>query len=257
MSANPPAGLRVFTCAHSFHNFVPPILAQVAQAAGIAGHRQVGLAMIGGSRVAQHWDMPDLESWAKSSLRRGDVDVLTVSPIWLPDEGIEKFARLGMEHNQAIRVCVQEFWVPNDEYVPVYPLAGNQEVDHDLTDMAVLREAQRRYLEDLTKYVGEINQRLGREVVCIVPVGQAALALRERVAAGTAPGLKAHWQLFRDTWGHPTAPLRMLAGYCNFVKIYGQSPVGQKPINLPGAPTYPQWEALTALVQELAWAHSR
>ena len=56
-----------------------------------------------------------------------NVDVLTLSPIWLPDEGIEKFAKLGLEHNPDIRVTVQEFWLPNDTYHPVYPLEAAQE----------------------------------------------------------------------------------------------------------------------------------
>ena len=254
MNDTQPPGLRIFTCAHSFHNFVPEILAQIAAAAGIRDHRQVGCLMIGGSRVSQHWDVPEMESWAKEALGRGGVDVLTLSPIWLPDEGIENFARLGLEHNPAIRICVQEFWLPNDEYVPVYPLAAYKEVDHDATDLDVLREHQGRYLRDLDEYVRGINQRLGRDAVCVVPAGQAALRLRERIVRGTAPGLRAQWQLFSDCWGHPAAPLRMLTAYCHFAVIYGRSPAGLPAIRLPGAPACPEWDGpLSRLLQELAW----
>jgi len=37
------------------------------------------------------------------------VDVLTLSPIFLPDPGIENFTKLALEHNPDIRVIVQPF----------------------------------------------------------------------------------------------------------------------------------------------------
>lgn len=63
-------------------------------------------------------------------------------------------------------------------------------------------------------------------MVLVVPVGQAALALREEIAAGQVPGLKMQWDLFRDPWGHPQPPLAVLSGYCHFAVIYRRSPVG-------------------------------
>ena len=44
-------GLRVFYSGHSFHYFVPPILADMAKKGGIKDHTQLGLSSIGGSRV--------------------------------------------------------------------------------------------------------------------------------------------------------------------------------------------------------------
>ena len=85
----------------------------------------MGLTFIPGSRVIDQWG--DQENQPKIALRAGKVDVLTLSPIWMPDEGIEKFARLGVEHNPKIRVAVQEFWMPNDTYEPKYPLDMRQE----------------------------------------------------------------------------------------------------------------------------------
>ena len=95
-------GQRVFTCAHSFHGFVYPLLAEAAKNAGIKDHTCVGLSGIGGSRVIQHWNASDEKHQAKEALRDGKVDVLTLSPIWMPDEGIEKFAKLGVEHNRPV-----------------------------------------------------------------------------------------------------------------------------------------------------------
>ena len=135
-----PKGLRVFTCGHSFHMFVYRQINDVCQAAGIVGHEGVGSSAIGGSRVIQHWDKPDEENLAKAALREGKVDVLTLSPIWLPDEGIENFAKLGFERNPDIRVTVQEYWLPNDTYEPKYPLDTKKQVDHNATDLGELKK---------------------------------------------------------------------------------------------------------------------
>ena len=179
-----PKGLRVFTCGHSFHIFVYPILGEMAKSAGIQDHKGVGLSAIGGSRVIQHWDVPEEKNQAKAALRAGKVDVLTLSPIWMPDEGIEKFARLGVEHNPHIRVAVQEFWLPNDTYEP---MNSGKKVDHNATVIAELRKKQALYDRDLGDVVRSVNRRLGKDVVLIVPVGQAAIALREKIVACAAP----------------------------------------------------------------------
>lgn len=252
----PVPGQRVFTCAHSFHGFVYRILPDLAKGAGIPDHQSAGLSSIGGSRVIQHWDVPDEKNKAKEALRAGAVDVLTLSPIWLPDEGIEKFARLGFEHNPKIRVMVQEFWLPNDTYHPVYPLETRKKVDHDATKVDTLRAEQARYDHDVEDYVRRINERLGKDVVLVVPVGQAAVALREKIVAGQAPGVKAQWDLFRDTWGHAQVPLQVLSAYCHFAVIYRRNPVVLPvPAVLKKMPNLTDDEkaGLNRLLQALAW----
>ncbi|MDB6076057.1 MAG: hypothetical protein JWO89_3697 [Verrucomicrobiaceae bacterium] len=249
-------GLRVFTCAHSFHAFVYPLLTEMAKGAGITDHQPVGISSIGGSRVIQHWEANDPKHQAKEALTTGKVDVLTLSPIWLPDEGIEKFAALGLEHNPNIRVTVNEFWLPNDEYVPVYPLQTRKKVDHNATDLSQLRKAQTDYDRDMDKYCAAINTKLGKTVLYTVPVGTATLALREKVVAGQAAGIKTQAELFRDNWGHPEAPLRVIAGYCHFAVIYHRTPVGLPvPVALAKAPgmTPESAQKLNTLLQELAW----
>ena len=249
-------GQRVFTCAHSFHGFVYRMLEGMAKSAGIPDHQSVGMSSIGGSRVIQHWDVADDKFGTKAALTAGKVDVLTLSPIWLPDEGIENFAKLGVEHNPDIRITVQEFWLPNDEYVPVYPLQVRKGTDHNATDLAKLRVANDQYCHDIEEHVREINKRLGKEAVFVVPVGVAADALREKIVAGQAPGLKAQWDLFRDNWGHPQPPLQVLDAYCHFAVIYRRTPVG-----LPIPPELAKTkdlspedaEKLNRLLQELAW----
>ena len=250
----PPPGVRVFTCGHSFHGFVYRMLAEMARSAGIEDHQLAGSSMIGGSRVIQHWDAPVEKNTARPAMSAGKVDVLTLSPIWLPDAGIENLARLGFEHNPNIRVTVQEFWLPNDTYHPVYPLETRKEVDHNATDIEELRKQQSRYDRDIEDHVRAVNRRLGKDVVFVVPVGQAAVALREKIVSGQAPGLKAQWDLFRDTWGHAQAPLRVLSGFCHFAVIYRRSPVGMPiPSDLAKAENVEDKEKLNLLLQELAW----
>lgn len=97
------SGQHVFTCGHSFHVWVPGIVADLAKKAGIEAHQQLGVSSIGGSRVIQHWDIPDDKNKAKETLAIGKVDVLTLSPIFLPDPGIENFTTL----NGLARFCVK------------------------------------------------------------------------------------------------------------------------------------------------------
>jgi hypothetical protein len=133
-------------------------------------------------------------------------------------------------------------------------LETRKKVDHDATDLAELQKSQDSYDRDIDEYVRAINKQLGKDVIVTVPVGQAAVALRRKIVAGEAPGLHKQWDLFRDTWGHANAPLRVLSGYCHFAVIYRRSPAGLPvPTDLARA-NNPEWgEKLNRLLQELAW----
>jgi len=171
-------GQRVATCGHSSHVFTYKQIDEIAKSAGL-DHQLVGLSSIGGSTVQKHWDVPEEKSAVKQVLKTGKVDLLTLSPIWLPDDAIEQFVKLGIEHNQALRITVQEYWMPSDEYNPVYPLDTKKKVDHNVPDIAKLRDATMRYAKDIEDYVQGINQRLGKQSVFIVPVGMAAVTPRD------------------------------------------------------------------------------
>lgn len=249
-SDSPPKGQRVFTCGHSFHVFMPGILAQVAKSAGIKDHVQVGLSPIGGSRVIQHWNVPDEKNKAKAALRGGKVDVLTLSPIYLPDDGIEKFVDLAVENNPKVRVTVQEFWLPYDVYDTKTPLKGRK-VDHNAPTGAELRKAHEPYFASIDAQVRDLNKKLGKTTVFVVPVGQAVIALREKIIAGEAPGLKKQADLFTDAIGHVRPPVQVLATYCHYAVIYGRTPVG---LPAPGGLAKAEDAAkLNRLLQELAW----
>jgi hypothetical protein len=245
-------GQRIFTCGHSFHIWVPGILADLCQKAEIPDHVQVGVSSIGGSRVIQHWDIPEDKNKAKEALKTGKVDVLTLSPIFLPDPGIENFTRLALEHNKDIRIVVQPIWLRWDIYEPT--TRRPDKVDHNAITGAELRKRHEVYFRSMDEYIRDLNQKQGKPVLFVVPAPQAVIALREKIIAGQAPGLKTQEDLFTDALGHGKPPLQALVAYCNFAVIYRRSPVGLPvPKVLKQANLGDQEEQLNRLLQELAW----
>jgi hypothetical protein len=248
-------GQRVFTAGNSFHAwFVAPILKNMAESAGISGHEIVGESKIGGSMAIQHWDVPDDKNAAKAALAAGNVDVLTLACMLHPDDGIEKFAKLGFAHNPNFRVSLQEFWIPWDKFE--WPFTGDQNsVNFDAATAAKLEALHRPYFKEMDDYVRKLNSQLGKQVVFVAPVGQAVVAFREKVMAGKVPGIKKQSELFTDKLGHPQAPLEALVAYCHFAVIYRRSPVGLPlPDVLKNSPN-PNWKTpeLNRVIQETAW----
>jgi hypothetical protein len=245
-------GQRIFTCGHSFHVWVPGIMTDLAKKAEIADHTQIGTSSIGGSRVIQHWDIADDKNKAKEALKSGKVDVLTLSPIFLPDDGIEKFTSLALEHNKDIRVCVQPIWLRWDIYEPT--TKKPEKVDHNAITVEELRKRHEVYFKAMDEHIRELNKKYGKTVLYIVPAPQAVIALREKIIEGLAPGLKTQEDLFTDALGHGTAPLQALVAYCNFAVIYRKNPVGLPVPNvLKQAKLGDNEEKLNKLLQELAW----
>ncbi|MEI8063355.1 MAG: hypothetical protein WCH84_04745 [Verrucomicrobiota bacterium] len=248
-------GQRVFTCGHSFHSWVPPLLKELANAAGITNHVVAGVSSIGGSSALAHWKVADDKNRAKAALTAGKVDVLTLSCFSGPDEGIRNFAKLAVEHNPNVRVTLQELWLPED----CFPFITGPRAPHTVNDfngatLAGLEIPHAAYFKAMEDYVRALNAELGKPVVFIVPDAQATLALRERIIAGTAPGLKKQSELFADSWGHPTVPLKVLSAYCHFAVIYRRSPVGLPMPRILMDVKNPQWDdKLNRLLQELAW----
>ena len=246
-----PTQQRVFVCAHSFMIFTAKLLPPIAQAAGVQ-HINAGQQMIGGSRVIQHWNLPDEQNKAKTALRRSEVDVLMLSPhAQLPDEGIDNFTRLALEKNPKLRVLVQASWPAFDGYdARSFSIEKrNQATVESLNEMKV--QHRTRWLENLELQARTLNDAVGRKSVFIVPVSDAVFALRERLATGKAPGLERQTDLFRDPLGHPQPALAALVAYCHFAAIYQRSPVGLPvPIELK---VLPQAEELNRVLQQLAW----
>jgi hypothetical protein len=249
-----PKGQRVYSIGHSFHVFMPGILTQIAKLAGIADHQQVGLSSIGGSYVIQHWDVPDDKFKSKATLESGKLDVLTIAPLFLPDEGIENFVRLASEKCPQIRVLVQEFWLPfdvNQDFKKQPPPAPNREV----FDLKKLQDEHDKYFHGIDELVKTLNEKYkGKPEVLVVPVGQAVLKLRQKIAEGTVPGLTKQTDLFTDAGGHARPPLEVLVAYCYFAEIYGRSPVGLPAPPALGVVVDQETNIkLNKLLQEIAW----
>jgi len=245
-------GQRIFTCGHSFHVWVPAIVADFATKAQIQGHVQIGVSSIGGSKVIQHWNKADEKNEAKQALKTGEVDVLTLSPIFFPDAGIENFTKLALEHNKDIRIAVQPIWLRWDIYEPTTKIPAK--VDHNAITGEELRKRHAVYFKDMDEFIRELNKKQGKTVLFIVPAPQAVIALREKIIAGEAPGLKTQEDLFSDALGHGKPPLQALVAYCNYAVIYRRSPVGLPVPNiLKQAKLGDQEEKLNRLLQELAW----
>jgi hypothetical protein len=250
-------GQRVFSTGHSYHFGFPPILDRMAHAAGIEGSAIVGVSSIGGSRAVQH----AASEAVQSALKAGNVDVLMTTPIYLPDPGIEQLAQLGFEHNPQFRLTMMEFWLPFDNYEPRNYTHGPKgsptehidppKTDHNTLSVETLKTIHRRYFDEMDEHVTTINKKFPQQVVFVVPVGQAVIALREKIVAGEAFQLKAQSDLFTDPLGHPAKPLTILMAYCHHAVIYRRSPIGLPvPAELGSGS---QVEETNRLLQTLAW----
>ena len=249
--AAPPAGLKVLTAGHSFHVWMPPLVAEMAKAAGIQGHKQLAISSIGGSKVIQHWDLPPEKNKAKPILEAGKADLFTMAPTFLPDPGIENFTKLGLEHNPKIRLTLQQNWVPFEDPELWLSKSRPKSIDRDVLTLAQLRAKHDPYFKLIEDHVKELNARIPAAKIAIVPSGEAVLALRDKVIKGEAPGIKTQNELFTDVLGHPGPQIRVLSAYCHFAVIYRRSPVGL-PVNGLLA-KLPEAEKLNQLLQEIAW----
>jgi hypothetical protein len=230
-------GLHVATNGHSFHLFVPGLVLNTATAAGIKDHVVV-------------------QGAATDAFRQGkQVDVLTASPfsnVLGPDKKFNELVDLAFKHNPKMRIVVQVSWLGSDN--PKNQTKEGVKVDWNAATVERLREIHEPYIKNVRAQLDELNKQHGRRACFAVPVAQASIALREKIIAGEAPGLKMQSELFRDDRGHALAPLMALAGYCNYAVIYRRSPVGLPLVSAFRAAKNPAWdETLDRLLQQLAW----
>lgn len=252
--ADPP-WLRVFHASHSFMWYVPGPLAEFAAAARIKDHKQVGLQKIGGSRTVAHWNHARGKNEARKALEAGGVDVFVMSPIQFPDEGVENFVRLGLEHNPKMRFLVQVSWGGADIDNQDFPIGIASKVDRekkpdDLKKLFVRNiKAAEAQADDLNEKYGK-----GRRILHLVPSAQALVALRVRIANREAPGLSKQDELFTDAVNHPSAPLQALNSYLHYAVLYRRSPVGLPMPDLLKTARKDGWgEKLNTSLQSLAW----
>jgi hypothetical protein len=247
-------GRRVFSAGHSFHMFVPGIMREIAVSAGIKDHVQTGTQGLGGATILRHWELAEEKNKAKEALTAGKTDVLTLSPIWHPDEGIDRFVELGLKHNPDLRVYLQAFWLPFDVYDRNYQKKRPEKRDRNAAGGEQLRKEYAPYLATVVEQAETLNKRHGRTVVFVVPAGQAVIGLREKIIAGQAPGIATQEDLFTDAIGHVKPPVQVLTAYCHFAAIYRRNPTGlPTPSALKKGGEAETVEKLNRLLQELAW----
>ena len=246
-----PKGLKVLTAGHSFHVWMPPLVAEMAKAAGIQGHEQLAISSIGGSKVIQHWDLPPEKNKAKPVLEAGKADLFTMAPTFLPDPGIENFTKLGLEHNPKLRLTLQQNWVPFEDPEIWLSKSKPKSIDRDVITLAQLRSRHDPYFRLIEDHVTEINVRIPAAKIVIVPSGEAVMALRDKVIKGEAPGVRTQNELFTDALGHPGPQIRVLSAYCHFSVIYRRSPVGLPVVSQ--LTKLPEAEKLNRVLQQIAW----
>jgi hypothetical protein len=248
-----PKAQRVYTIGHSFHFFMPGILVELADSAGIADHSQVGISAIGGSSLIHHWNLPDDKFKAKATLESGNLDVLTMAPAFLPDEGIDNFLRLVSEKCPQVRVLIQQSWMPFDAYVD-FRKEKVEPPDREAFDLKKLQDEHDKAFHDTEELIKTLREKYqDKPAIFVVPVGQAVLALRKKIADGAAPGLAKQNDLFADPIGHAKPPLAVLVAYCYYAEIYG-NPVGLPvPPSLKDVGDKETTAKLNKLLQEIAW----
>jgi len=225
---------------------VPPRVEQLVKLAGIEGHKLVGTQGIGGSRVIQHWELPDDRNKAKPALQSGEVDVFTMAAhLLVPDPGIDKLTELGLAHNPNLRLLVQASWMPFDQTSPERRIRDNAE--HDNTNLDDLEKATKEWRTKLEAQADELNRKHGKKAVFVVPVGDAVNKLRRMIVAGEFPGVMKQSELFRDPIGHGLGHVQALTVYCTFAAIYRRTP---ESLSLNEQGVTPEQHAL---LQRIAW----
>jgi hypothetical protein len=240
-------------CGHSLHWYIPTPLGELAKSAGIQGHELVGQQSLGVSKTQQHWDLPEAQNKAKQALRKGNVDLFTMSPIQFPDQGIENFVKLGLEHNPNMRFTVQISWSRADVDPLSMPTGVPAKTDRNKTPEE-LKKTFEGNIKLAEAQADDINKKVGKKALFLVPSVQGSIALRAKIYNKDLPGLTSQAELFRDTMSHPTPPLEILNTYLHYAVIYGQSPVGlPMPSNLKNANKAGWDDKFNRTLQEVAW----
>lgn len=248
----------MFYASHSLMWDVPDPLAEMVKAYGITNHT-LGIARMGFSRTQAFWDQPEAQSQAKQALKAGNLDDFVMSPMDMPDKGVEEFVKLGVLNNPHMRFFVQNNWAGfnNDgqkaQQSMQLMMSGRQKPWDQTTeeDLKTLNTECEKAFETQVK---QINEQLGHQVLFIIPTSQANSELRARIIRKEFPGLDKQSDLFLDQIGHPKPPLVALNAYLHFATIYGRSPVGLPIPTILKKANNPKWDDnFNKALQELAW----
>ena len=146
---------------------------------------------------------------------------------YLDDGRIQKFIELGLKHNPNFRgAFLQLGWLVHD---------GGQETgtgeiktgdDYEKSNLARVQAKLDRERKVIEAKVDAINSKLGRQMIFLVPVGDAIMELRRMIAAGRFPGVTKQSAVFSgDSMPHPGALSFELGRYCHFAVMYRMNPM--------------------------------
>lgn len=169
----------------------------------------------------------------------------------MPDEGIDAFVDLALEHNPNIRILLQGSWMTWDGLGP----KGITNTERDGRPVSVIRDRTAKHMEEIREQLRSVNRRVGREVCTLVPVGTGVVRLRERLAAGKLPGFKKPSDLFSDDIGHPSPAISHLTTYMFYIALFHRDP---RPLAGLGSNNWtPPWgsppKELAPVLQTVAW----
>jgi hypothetical protein len=228
-----PAGLRVMFNGNSWFIFVPWGVADLVKAAEIQGHKEV--------RAAMPNDISLIEA--------GEVDVYAHGVHWwmeVPWVGgfAEKIVGMGLKANPNFRAYYHAAWLVGDARAKDIKTTADYN-DSKLADVQAALDKTRKGVEAI---VDKLNEKFGKRVVFLVPVGDATLKLRAMVLEGNYPGVAKQSELWSDAMPHAGVHVMALSGYCHFAAFYRTSPVGLK---------IDRFKELTdeqhAILQRIAW----
>jgi hypothetical protein len=254
-----PAGRRLVYASHSLMWDIPKILDEEVKAYGIKNHALVGLQSNGFSNTTAMWNGGAQQS--RKWLETGEVDDLVNSPMEMPDAGVDKYVELCLSKNPKMRIFLQNNWAGfNMDGNLAGKLMGRGAKQWDQSteaDLQTLNTTCEKAFEDQVKKINEkykADEKVGREVIFIIPTSQANTELRTLIIQKKFPGLDKQSDLFQDQIGHPKPPLWTLNSYMHFACIYGKSPVGlPMPAVLKNAKNPKFDEDFNKRLQELAW----
>lgn len=180
----------------------------------------------------------------KSRLEEKKIDVFTYTHSnWHETEIAEEVAEFGVKHNPNFKVLWQAGWNVHDGL----GISKNGPA-RDAVKIADLQAALDKNRKPVEARVGEINKKLGKKVVYLVPVGDAFVQMRALVVSGNFPGVTKQSELFNDDMPHQGRLGSLLQDYCIFVALYQRSPVG---LNVTLDKTITDEQA--AILQKIAW----
>ena len=226
----PPKGQRILYGGDSWHRFMPDFMGRIGKAGDIKDQ-------------SVRWSgKSDAEL-----LEKGEVDVVSWGrPGWsshqLPEFLKQNVIENGLKGNPSFRLYVQMAWTVHDGLGKSF----TSKDDYDQSKLADVQAVLDRERVKVEKIADEINKKHARQVMFLVPLGDATTKLRAMIVEGKFPGVTKQSAIFSDAMPHAGAIAAELAAYCNYAAIYRTSPVGLQIKD--GVP-----EEQRVILQRIAW----